>query len=124
VVALTAGAVHPIALYLLLCVLGTATVIAGAFAGREFDRYRKVRRRLAAATVRVPVPVLLTTPGPPSFTVGGQVVGGHTQIVQDVPPVQTDTASGAVTSAAVRDQSAMADQSVDMSTQGDAGQPG
>jgi hypothetical protein len=91
VVALAAGALHPIALYLILCVFGTATLLAGAFAGREFARYRKVRAQLAAATAKVPVPVLLVTPGQPSFSVGGYGVAASTQVFQGLPVQQGST---------------------------------
>jgi hypothetical protein len=79
-VTLAAGVTHPVTLYLILAVAVTITVIAGLFGAREYRRYREVRQSLGAATVRVPVPVLLVTPGPPSFTVGGQqpfAVGGQ-----------------------------------------------
>lgn len=79
-VTLAAGVTHPVTLYLILAVAVTITVIAGLFGGREYRRYREVRQSLGAATVRVPVPVLLVTPGAPSFTVGGQqpfAVGGQ-----------------------------------------------
>jgi hypothetical protein len=69
-VTLVAGVTHPFTLYLILAVAVTITVIAGLFGAREYLRYRKVRQSLGAATARVPVPVLLVTPGSPSFTVG------------------------------------------------------
>lgn len=73
-VALVAGALHPIGLYLILCGLLVGTGLAGVMMVREYNRYRKVRRQLLAATARMPVSVWLVTPGPasPSFTVGGQ----------------------------------------------------
>ena len=79
-VTLAAGVTHPVTLYLILAVAITITLVAGLFGAREYVRYRGVRRRLGAATAKVPVPVLLVTPGAPSFTVGGQqpfVVGGQ-----------------------------------------------
>ncbi len=79
-VTLAAGVPHPVTLYLILAVTVTITVVAGLFGAREYLRYRDVRRSLGATTARVPVPVLLVTPGSPSFTVGGQqpfAVGGQ-----------------------------------------------
>jgi len=103
-VALAAGALHPIALYLILCVLGTATLLVGGFAKREYARYRAVRSQLTAATARVPVPVLLVTPGQPSFTVGGQAVGGSAQLVPGLQPVQPSDTPDPDTSATAEDQ--------------------
>lgn len=71
-VGLGAGALHPIGLYIVLAGLLVATVITGALAGREFKRYHSARKELRSVTARVPVPVVLVTPGSPSFTVGGQ----------------------------------------------------
>lgn len=79
-VTLAAAVQHPVTLYLILAVTVTITLVAGGFGAREYFRYRKVRRSLGAAAARVPVPVLLVTPGSPSFTVGGQqsfAVGGQ-----------------------------------------------
>lgn len=72
VVALAAGALHPIAMYLILSAVLTGTALAAAVTIREYRRYRRVRSRLLDRTAHVPVPVLLTTPGAPTFTVGGQ----------------------------------------------------
>jgi hypothetical protein len=71
-VALAAGALHPIAMYLILCAVLAGTVIPAVMAVREYRRYRQVRARLLAGTAHVPVPVMLVTPGAPTFTVGGQ----------------------------------------------------
>jgi hypothetical protein len=82
-VTLAAGVPHPGTLYLILAVTVTIVVVAGLFGLREYLRYRKVRRSLGAATAQVPVPVLLVTPGVPSFAVGGQqpfAVGGQQPI--------------------------------------------
>lgn len=70
--ALAAGALHPIAMYLILCALLAGTAIPAIMTVREYRRYSKVRERLVAGTVQVPVPMMLVTPGPPTFTVGGQ----------------------------------------------------
>lgn len=70
-IALAAGALHPMALYLILSALAAVTLLAGGFAWREFVRCRQVRSQLAAGTVRVPVPVLLVMTESPSFTLGG-----------------------------------------------------
>lgn len=72
VVALAAGALHPIAMYLILSAVLTGTAISAIMTVREYLRYRQVRSRLLAGTAHVPVPVLLMTPGAPTFTVGGQ----------------------------------------------------
>ncbi len=71
-VALAAGALHPIAMYLILSGLIAGTTIPAIMAVREYRRYRKVRAQLSQATAHVPVPVFLVTPGTPTFTVGGQ----------------------------------------------------
>ena len=79
-VTLAAGVTHPVTLYLILAVTVTIAVVVGLFGAGEYLRYRKVRQNLGAATAKVPVPILLVTPGSPSFTVGGQqpfAVGGQ-----------------------------------------------
>jgi hypothetical protein len=94
-VTLAAGVTHPGTLYLILAVAVTITVVIGAFCAREYLRYRSVRRTLGAVTARVPVPVLLVTPGTPSFTVGGQqpfAVGG--QLPFSAPSTAATSASG------------------------------
>jgi hypothetical protein len=106
-VTLAAGVTHPFTLYLILAVTVTITVIAGLFGAREYRRYHEVRQSLGAATARVPVPVLLVTPGPPSFTVGGQApfaVGGQ-QPLSVLPtvaaPVSEVTAASPATTASM-----------------------
>jgi hypothetical protein len=71
-VALAAGALHPIAMYLILCALLAGSAIPAIMTFREYRRYRKVRERLVAGTMQVPVPMTLVTPGQPTFSVGGQ----------------------------------------------------
>lgn len=92
-VTLAAGVTHPVTLYLILAVAVTITVVVGLFGAREYLRYREVRQNLGAATAKVPVPVLLVTPGSPSFTVGGQqpfAVGGQPSF--SAPPAVTTAA--------------------------------
>jgi hypothetical protein len=96
-VALAAGALHPIAMYLILCGLVAGTAIPAIMTVREYRRYRQVRARLSAATAQVPVPVLLVTPGAPTFTVGGQS------------PVTALTEQGPVPSAAEDDDASHGD---------------
>jgi hypothetical protein len=92
-VALAAGALHPIAMYLILCGLAAGTTVPAVMTVREYRRYSRVRAQLATATARVPVPVLLVTPGPPTFTVGGQD-SMTTLIPQSSPPIpENDEAS-------------------------------
>jgi hypothetical protein len=98
-VTLAAGVTHPVTLYLILAVAVTITVIAGLFGAREYRRYRKVRQSLGAVTAKVPVPVLLVTPGSPSFTVGGQqpfAVGGQQPL--SVPPTVISSVPGVTAS--------------------------
>jgi hypothetical protein len=85
-IALGAGALHPIAIYLIPCALLASSAVAGTMMVREFRRYRRVRSQLMAATAKVPVPVLLVTPGSPSFTVGGYGHAGSGPIVQNLVP--------------------------------------
>ena len=94
-VALAAGALHPIAMYLILCGLLAGTLIPAIMTIREYGRYRAVRARLLAGTVQVPVPVLVVTPGAPSFTVGGQspITGLTAQGLVVPPPSEADTSS-------------------------------
>ncbi len=108
-VALAAGALHPIAMYLILCGLLAGTAIPAVMTIREYRRYRRVRTGLLAGTAQVPVPVLLVTPGAPSFTVGGQsIVTGLTPQgpVYSAPSVAgtkgTDSASAGVGGEATR----------------------
>jgi hypothetical protein len=78
-VALGAGALHPVAMYLSLCGLLAVTAVTGGMTVREYLRTRRVRSRLSAATVRVPVPLMLVTPGSPSFTMAVSAVGGKSE---------------------------------------------
>jgi hypothetical protein len=93
VVALAAGALHPIAMYLLLCALLAGTAVPAIMTIREYRRYKQVRARLTTETVQMPVPMMLTisgppNSGPPTFYLGGQnnsvIREKHAKVQEDV----------------------------------------
>jgi hypothetical protein len=92
-VALVAGALHPIAMYLVLCALLAGTAIPAIMTIREYRRYRAVRERLTAGTVQVPVPMMLVTPGVPTFSVGGEST--VTAVTSTYPTAEQETVATA-----------------------------
>jgi hypothetical protein len=93
-IVIAAGVLHPIGMYLFLCGLIVGTLVLGALVMREFRRVQRVRKGLDSATVEVPVPLSLVTPGAaPTFSVANTTSAGAVAQVDAQPhgpvPIQT-----------------------------------